>query len=889
MATPHLADSDSDHYVFSRLVEFELALEEEIAKLREGGGQKTYLSDGRYLGMRDGRAVYSFTADSELRFPDDTGVDLEYQHSRYSGVIASIAGVDIVIALSDYIGDAVATAILFTEPWFLLHQLTARLSTMRRGAGANIELAAWLLGHRTPSYKPNVRQSEAMLALARRHRGSSFTSNTDQMRAVGHVLANPVSFIWGPPGTGKTSTLGMTVAALVERGETVLVLAHSNVAVDVAMASIAAQLGYSDEYQQGRVLRFGPAALRALDTFPQLHVRGVVRQQNPKLISEIEALERQRRQLVNRSRAEGLSATEGQRIKDEIARTKETLAPLHDQLKLKETELVRSATVVGCTLSKASIAPEVFERSFDAVVVDEASMAYIPHCVFVAGLARQRTAIFGDFRQLAPIAQAETERVQRWLQRDIFAEAGITERVNEELTDPRMVMLTTQHRMHPKIAAVVNHLFYGGRLRNGPDVKDRAAPAVAALPVSGHPLVFYDLKHLGAHCFSDKESHSRFNPVSALIAVQLARQVLASAEVKEVGIVTPYSAQSRLIRRILKDVNLPDERVRVATVHRFQGSENLAIVFDAVDGEPQSKPGKLLQGGMDSTAMRLANVALSRAQGKFIGLFDRAYLNNHLGSTDIFLAFMRDLADRSRVQSLQWPYRPGASLFNEELTGLDIYRGRQPAFTRIERDFLAAHEEIAIYWPVPLSDAHSSFRVLLQCDSSKVRFYINGAGAKTFPTQLRNAQIMDTRSTLGIGLIGIDRKQLWLALDPSSERGVYLRLDLPQTTSLLYSLWRLVPETDLAPGKILQMSCQRCEQPMWVTTGKYGAYLKCQGCGFTRNITPPIATELARISGVTCRYCGAMVKGRKSSYGGVFLGCTRYPDCSWRMPLEDLV
>jgi ssDNA-binding Zn-finger/Zn-ribbon topoisomerase 1 len=115
-----------------------------------------------------------------------------------------------------------------------------------------------------------------------------------------------------------------------------------------------------------------------------------------------------------------------------------------------------------------------------------------------------------------------------------------------------------------------------------------------------------------------------------------------------------------------------------------------------------------------------------------------------------------------------------------------------------------------------------------------------------------------------------------------------LRLDLPQTASLLYSLWRLVPEADLLPGKILQMACLRCQQPMWVTTGKYGAYLKCQDCGLTRNLTPAIATQMAQISGVVCGQCGGMVKGRKS-YNGVFLGCSRYPDCDWTMPIEAII
>lgn len=35
-------------------------------------GQKTLISEGRYITERDGLSIYSFTADAELRFLDDT-------------------------------------------------------------------------------------------------------------------------------------------------------------------------------------------------------------------------------------------------------------------------------------------------------------------------------------------------------------------------------------------------------------------------------------------------------------------------------------------------------------------------------------------------------------------------------------------------------------------------------------------------------------------------------------------------------------------------------------------------------------------------------------------------------------------------------------------------
>lgn len=863
--------------------EFILALADEIAAVRKSGGQKTFLSDGRYLGVRDGRFIYSFTADSEQRFPDDTPVDIEYQRKKYPGVVLSIEGLDLIIGLSADLGKSVATAILHSEPWFLLQKLQERLEAIRTDLKFNQQLAHRLLTPGTAAVPADLPHATLRLSGARAFRGDKFACSTDQQRAVGHVLANPVSFIWGPPGTGKTSTLGMAIAALVEASESVLVVAHSNVAVDVAMASVAQNLGYAESYRTGEILRFGPAVTANLSDYPNIQVRGVVEQQNPQLIATLKELERERKRMVEKSREAGLSDSERQQVKDRIARIKEQMAPLRDQLKVRESELVKKARVVGCTLSKASIAPEVFERQFDAVVIDEASMAYIPHCFFVAALARRRVAIFGDFRQLAPIAQGETERVKRWLQRDVFDEAGITAQVNSNRDDARMVMLTTQHRMHSAIAGVVNRLFYNGRLRNGDGVDERAASTVAAEPAPGHPLALLDLLHVKAHCFTEPESHSRFNLISALFAAQATRAGLASGA-ESVGIVTPYNAQSRLIRRLLKDLALPDKQVRVATVHRFQGSENRLIVFDAVDGEPQTKAGRLLTGGMGSTAMRLANVALSRAQGKFVGLFNRAYLTSHLSPGDILPAFVRELGQRSNITAGTWKQLTAGE---QALPGVTVLQAAPTRAKAIEDDIAAAVEEVAIYWPTSQPATSFSPRALLRCDPTKVRFFVSGPGCAAFQIGLKNAVISAGRGKMEVGVIGLDRRRLWVFLGPGDPSGVVLRLDHPQTTALLYSFWGLVPSRESGTPTSPMPPCPQCGQPYSLDYGPYGVYLRCVN-GHSRSVNPKLATELARLSGIHCKYCHGQAVGRQGP-GGVFLGCSSYPKCNWMMPLENML
>lgn len=52
--------------------------------------------------------------------------------------------------------------------------------------------------------------------------------------------------VWGPPGTGKTYTLARVVANKFVKGKRIIVLAHSNKAVDVLMNELSAFIQKKD-------------------------------------------------------------------------------------------------------------------------------------------------------------------------------------------------------------------------------------------------------------------------------------------------------------------------------------------------------------------------------------------------------------------------------------------------------------------------------------------------------------------------------------------------------------------------------------------------------------------------------------------------------------------
>ena len=870
--------------------DFTLALRSEITVARKNGGQKAFLTEGKHIGQREKWVFYSFISDREITLPDDTEVKLEYQGKEHVGLIVANDGFTLILGLDSYVGEIISTLVMQTNPIFLLEKLIERLHASQNLA-ANNKLAYRLLQRLDLSElsSPSQIQAKQLLDKISLRSGQPLEYNQYQLQAVNSVLGRDISFIWGPPGTGKTKTLGLSVAALAEAGQSILVVAHSNAAVDVAMVNIGANVKNSPLYEAGKILRFGIIRNQELEKYPNLHVRGVVEKQNRLLMVRLKMLENERKDLTKKSRVENISSTNLRLITQRINSVTDELKQITTELHNLELQLVSQAQVVACTLSKMTIASEVFQRQFDAVIIDEASMAFIPHCVLAATLARQRVAVFGDFRQLAPISQSEETVAHKWLHRDIFEQAGITDHVETNQPDPRLVMLRTQYRMHPAISAVPNKFFYKEKLLDGPMVEQQASRVTRVYPSPGEAISLFDISNMLAYCYSDSQSHSRFNPVSALLTTNIAYQVSLQAAQGGIGIITPYAAQSRLIHKMLRDLKLIDKNVKVATVHRYQGSEQDFVIFDTVEGPPKEKVGKLVIGGMDSTAMRLTNVAISRAKGKFISLFHQNYMRTNLGQSDIFKHVFEHLAATHRPKTLTWPTSYGLNVtsnFNLSLPGVVYYPSSTAAAKDIEADLLKTKEEVAIYWPADVK-ARQLFgiNVLRSLNPEKVHFFISGAGQGEFSIGLKNTRLWQNRLQTTIGLLGIDRNFLWIFLCPKTDFPNYpvIRLALSETVKLLHNFWELVPEKEgptigdkIAAGQSpIGRPCLMCGGAMWLEEGNYGPFLRCTKCRNSKSLTKNDVTDFARLHGIMCPNCNGQMAGRKSDLG-LFLGCTNY-------------
>lgn len=320
---------------------------------------------------------------------------------------------------------------------------------------------------------------------------------------------------------------------------------------------------------------------------------------------------------------------------------------INERLDEIQKKLLSEAKLVATTLTKTYVAKQFPDIPFDVMVLDEASMAPLPQVYWAAGRCNTSLTVVGDFLQLPPICISDGPMAKKWLGRSIFTIMGV-DTVPKTSKDSRVTLLSTQYRMAPEISFIPNHLFYDNKLQNHSSTMHR--PSTDEL--TSTPLVLVETQTVNPWC-SRLEAGSRFNLYNALVCGALARRLVTAGNGKTVGIITPYAPQARLINKIAKDWELLD-RLKISTVHRFQGGEEETIIFDTVEGTG-TFIAKMVDDTRDSAARLLLNVALTRAKNKI-------YL---VGNSEYLLSGLRHGAALRWV--IQYFQKRGTTLNSEDL------------------------------------------------------------------------------------------------------------------------------------------------------------------------------------------------------------------------------
>ena len=659
---------------------YSFALNKEIEFLKETGGKKYRVVDGELISQNKDTYIYSFDTDSELHFPDGTTIKIQLTEGRAYAYVISCEDFSITFQTSTYLGKTIAHLEFTAEPWQLLEGLLDRIYELDE---EKCPIAYSLVCDR----RKQVNRRKPI------ERG--------QNAAMRKSSSQPITFVWGPPGTGKTYTLARVALDFLNKKKRILMVSYSNVSVDRALLRV----DELSDYPRGTIVRYGyPRERELLEEKWYLTSYAQVLDQNPALAKEYYDLLDKKKKLKRKS-------AERQDINKKIA-------SIRTKLRQEEQELVQRAGFVATTISKAVVDKAIYSQTFDIVIFDEASMAYVPQVVFAASLAKSSFYCLGDFRQLPAIVQNPSDSV---LKKDIFNYTEISSAVENGYGHNWLVMLDDQHRMHPEIARFASRFMYEGML-NSPEGLYKRMQVIADInPLPGNPIGMVDLSDTYSVCIKTNDG-SRINLLSAMMCMHLAEKMFTHYGV---GIITPYSAQSRLILAMIRDLQERNPKYSVvssATVHQFQGSEKPVIIYDAVDCFRMPYLGMLLGSVKDDTSNRLFNVALTRTQGKFILVANRGYLRRKkLNKKLLFDKLLRSLDDETDVLS-------GEQLVEElgtyEGEAADVFfgdRDEEDSWNRYINDIKNSTSSIVIDLPGPIDNDDNAVRDFVEAikDASK--------------------------------------------------------------------------------------------------------------------------------------------------------------------------
>lgn len=300
--------------------------------------------------------------------------------------------------------------------------------------------------------------------------------------------------------------------------------------------------------------------------------------------------------------------------------------PSETDLESISKKYLENVNVVGITCMKAAkwSFSQKFSK-FDVVIIDEVSKSTPPE-LLIPALKGKKVVMIGDYRQLPPILDEENldelaeelsvprEKVNflenSWFKQQFEAATSVQKGITQKLN--------IQYRMHPQIMEAINQFYDEG---DGGLSCGLADPDHQRAHNLGGKLIREDQHIIWVKIPSDKRyqenkigtSYQNNKEVACIekLCEQMnkawAAKVANGEPKKEIGIITFYGAQLRLIDERISSNRFPNLDIRTGTVDRFQGMEKSVVIVSMVRNNNR----RIV--GFAKTPERV-NVAFSRAK-----------------------------------------------------------------------------------------------------------------------------------------------------------------------------------------------------------------------------------------------------------------------------------
>lgn len=452
----------------------------------------------------------------------------------------------------------------------------------------------------------------------------------EQRYALSSVLTSPFSYVWGPPGSGKTQfVLAYAVMHYIRQNQMALICAPTNNALEQMLRGIISMTDKTTDIPRKCILRLGNPSAAFAKQYPEVCPKDQLSLKIYQYEAQIELLRRVSGWEFPKDSPENrlLSAL----FKMEYAAlTQEEISTLlrryEGELKLllqeygKRGKEHKKLLVVACTLDMligGALDICIYATCASHLFLDEAGYASLVKALPLFAY-RSPVTFLGDHMQLSPVCEWQTwesdpdnRSMLLWVESAIRADAYFAASTLQSVYDnykqekypvskyaPRLASLTQTYRFSQDLAAMLNAHIY----RNG----------FRAANMSGN---------------------IRITVLDAPRRLDLGRRRTSSAEAEAIQaylnknrerlghyvVIAPYRAQIEMLGKLLLDER---RESRIMTVHKCQGQEWDTVLFSVVDtadkwfADSQNRR---------SRGRNLINTAISRVKKHLIIICDRAY------------------------------------------------------------------------------------------------------------------------------------------------------------------------------------------------------------------------------------------------------------------------
>lgn len=292
--TSTLSESkETQHEISGLLAEFDKALEDEIKAVETRGGNRTLtLKDGRFVGEIAGESIYQFNTERKIPVADETPAQIEITGKNYRASIIRFLEFKLEVRIADFDGERIPFALLKIDATYVLRKLRDALSFLGRrfqSAGLSLKVFNYISPKCSAGKKPDFTLGEL---------------DHYQAKAIETCLGNEVSFIHGPPGTGKTRTLVNVVNDIANNGKKVLVSCHTNIACDNVIEHFIkyeAKETVKNLLENGQIVRIGTPVVQN-ERIKALTIEAIYESLSKELLEEKEKLTNLMNYLIQRNK-----------------------------------------------------------------------------------------------------------------------------------------------------------------------------------------------------------------------------------------------------------------------------------------------------------------------------------------------------------------------------------------------------------------------------------------------------------------------------------------------------------------------------------------------------------------------------------------------------------